>query len=125
MEKYFVYAVAKSMVLLKVDVLKYIPSNNRDYKVDLESIPEGTDFIQFIETSRPIKEGKSFPRVRIFHGKIIPVGKKITIREVKRDKNWKYQSSKYENYEMFIKTVHNRYYPITKKDKEGKDFFVI
>lgn len=125
MEKYFVYAVAKSMVLLKVDVLKYIPSNNRDYKVDLESIPEGTDFIQFIETSRPIKEGKSFPRVRIFHGKIIPVGKKITIREVKRDKNWKYQPSKYENYEMFIKTVHNRYYPITKKDKEGKDFFVI
>lgn len=124
MEKYFVYAVAKSMVLLKVDVLKYIPSNNRDYKVDLESIPEGTDFIQFIETSRPIKEGKSFPRVRIFHGKIIPVGKKITIREVKRDKNWKYQPSKYENYEMFIKTVHNRYYPITKKDKEGKDFFI-
>lgn len=125
MEKYFVYAVAKSIVSFKVHVLKYIPSNNRDYKVDLESIPEGTDFIQFIETSRPIKEGKSFPRVRIFHGKIIPVGKKITIREVKRDKNWKYQPSKYENYEMFIKTVHNRYYPITKKEKEGKDFFVI
>lgn len=125
--KTYMYAVAKKVVLGKIDVLKYIPINNRDSIIEPILIPKETDYIQYIETSCRIKKGKgkTFPKTKKVYEDIIPVGRKITRKMVEKDKNWKYQPKEYEEYLVFIKTPNKMIFPIKSYEKEGKDYIII